>query len=72
MLKSILQINGITPLDKSQQKNIVGGNPCNNYSGPICFGVGLAGCGTCEQFQALSPTIQMCVLSSIDCFDDFW
>ena len=71
MLKSILQINGITPLDKSQQKNIVGGNPCSNYSGPFCFGIGLPGCGTCEDYNALPANFQGCVLVGFDCLDSF-
>jgi hypothetical protein len=71
MLQNILKVDGISPLDKSQQKNIIGGNPCGSYSGPICFGIGLAGCGSCADYQALPPAVQGCVLVSFDCFDDF-
>jgi len=72
MLQNILKINGVSQLDKTQQKRITGGNPCSNYSGPICFGVALPGCGTCEDFQALPPDVQICVLSSADCIENWW
>ncbi|MEM6718743.1 MAG: hypothetical protein AAF611_05500 [Bacteroidota bacterium] len=72
MLQKILKIDGVSSLDKSTQKRIVGGNPCANYSGPFCFGVGLSGCGTCEEFQALPANFQMCVLVGFDCLNDFW
>lgn len=67
MLKNILNINGIKELSKKQQIGVLGGNGCSTYNGPMCYGA--RGCASCDDYHALPPEHQMCVLVSVNCFD---
>lgn len=69
MLKNILKIDGISPLDKKQQKSIRGGNLCNNYSGPICFSDDIPWCGSCQDYWTLPIYLHACVLADADCLE---
>jgi hypothetical protein len=63
MKKSILTYG--KALNKTELHRINGG-----VGSTICYGpIGLAGCGTCEEYHALPPACQARVLVSIDCFD---
>lgn len=69
MLQNILKIDGVTPLEKTAQKSIKGGNNCNNYSGAFCYGP-YPGCGSCGDYQALPAEFKNCVLVHMDCVED--
>jgi hypothetical protein len=74
MLQNILKIDGISPLDKTAQKDILGGspfnNPCDYYAGPLCFSDNINGCGSCQEYWALPADIRdICVLADMDCLE---
>ena len=67
MLKSILQIKGSKTLSKVEQQRVTGGNSCDTYNGPHCYGP-IKGCASCADYHALPAYHQQCVLVSVECF----
>ncbi|QHI36366.1 hypothetical protein IMCC3317_17280 [Kordia antarctica] len=66
MLKKILNINGTKELNKKQQTQVIGGNSCDTYNGPGCYGP-IAGCASCARWQALPAHHKNCAFVHIDC-----
>ncbi|WP_430412185.1 hypothetical protein [Kordia sp.] len=68
MLNSILKINGIKELSKTQQQNTLGGfiGNCSGYNGPVCFGP-VQGCGSCAHYNSLPIEYQACALVHVSC-----
>jgi hypothetical protein len=69
MLKNILKINGTKELSKAEQHKVSGGNSCNTYVGPFCYGP-VKGCASCSQWQALPTAYQRCFLVHTVCVGD--
>ncbi|WP_046744987.1 hypothetical protein [Kordia zhangzhouensis] len=69
MLKSILRIQGTKILSKKEQQNVTGGNSCNSYNGPSCFGP-MPGCASCARWQALPLEYKNCAFVDVSCAEN--
>ena len=68
MLQNILKIHGITPLDKTAQKRIIGGSACGYYT-QLCYGP-VPGCSSCNQYYAIPEEYRHCSRVHKDCIDN--
>ncbi len=55
-------------LNKAEQKQINGGDKCLGMPGPSCYGMPGMNCGSCEDYNALPPKYQTCVMVYVGCF----